>query len=329
MVELFESSPEIKQERGAQLVAERRSSALCSLAVKLTLLALAAATLTTAAEPFTVESNVVYGMYSGSALLLDVYKPTNPKGYGVVHISGSGWTAPMAYSAPELKTNDQSLLYAKALASKGYTVFCINHRALPRFRYPAPVEDAQRAVRFVRHNAARFGIRADRIGASGGSSGGHLVSMLGLLDGKGNPLDPDPVERESSKVQCVVARAAPTNFFKGNNGRFLTGIDRPAPEVSPATAEYKLYFEASPVSHLTPDDPPFLLMHGDQDEQVDFAQSEDFAAKLKAAGVAVKLLRMAGGGHGATFPGAVSPPDYLGEMSRWFDERLTLTNPAR
>ena len=276
-----------------------------------------------AGEPFTVESNVVYGMYSGAALLMDVYKPANPKGFGVVHVSGSGWTAPLAYGAAELKTNDQSLLYAKALATGGYTVFCVNHRALPRFRYPGPVEDVQRAVRFVRHNAARFGIAANRIGASGGSSGGHLVSMLGTLDGKGISKDPDPVERESAKVQCVVARAAPVDFLTGNNGMFLLGMAKPAADVSHEAAEYKTYREASPVSHVSQDDPPFLLMHGDKDEQVDFAQSEEMEAKLKAAGVAVKLLRIPGGGHGATFPGAVNPPpDYLGEMVRWFDRHL-------
>ena len=275
-----------------------------------------------AADSFTVESNVVYGMYSGAALLMDVYKPANPKGFGVVHISGSGWTQPLAYGAGELKTNEQSLVYAKALASGGYTVFCINHRSLPRFRYPGPVEDAQRAVRFARHNAARFGVRADRIGASGGSSGGHLVSMLGTLDGKGNLKDPDPVERESAKVQCVVARAAPIDFLTGNNGNFLLGMAKPLAEVSHESAEYRAYREASPVSHVSADDPPFLLMHGDKDEQVNYAQSEEMEARLKAAGVTVKLLRIPGGGHGATFPGAVNPPDYLGEMVHWFDRHL-------
>ena len=290
--------------------------------MKLAMLTAAFCCAAAAAEPFTIQSNVVYGMYSGAALLLDIYKPANPKGFGVVHISGSGWTAPLAYSAEELKTNGQSQLYAKALATNGYTVFVINHRALPRFRYPAPVEDAQRAVRFVRHNALRFGIRADRIGASGGSSGGHLVSMLGTLDGRGNSNDPDPVERQSAKVQCVVARAAPTNFFKGLNGTFLIGMAKPLPEVSREAAEYKTYHEASPISHVTLDDAPFLLMHGDKDEQVDFTQSVDFEAKLKEAGVPVKLLRIPGGAHGATFPGAVNPPDYLGEMVRWFDQNL-------
>ena len=274
-----------------------------------------------AAETFNIESNIVYGMHSGAALLLDVYKPVRPNGYGIVYVSGSGWTAPLAYSAPELKSNGQSQQYAKALAAAGYTVFSVNHRALPRFRYPAPVEDVQRAVRFVRHNAGKFGIRADRIGASGGSSGGHLVSMLGTLDGKGIPMDPDPVERESAKVQCVVARAAPVDFLTGDNGRFLLGMARPTAGAKD-TAEYRLHKEASPVTYISADDPPFLLMHGDKDDQVNYAQSEEMEAKLKAAGVTVKLLKIPGAGHGPTFPGAVNPPDYMGEMVRWFDRYL-------
>ncbi len=205
----------------------------------------------------------------------------------------------------------------------GYTVFTINHRSLPRFRYPAAVEDVQRAVRFVRHNAAMFGIRPDRIGAAGGSSGGHLVSMLGTLDGKGNANDPDPVERESAKVQCVVARAAPTNFLKLKSNSFV-GMAAPVDggAVQTNSIEYKTNFEASPISYVSADDPPFLLMHGDKDEAVPFSQSEDFEKALKAAGVTVKLIRVEGAGHGPTFPGAINAPDYLGEMVAWFDKYL-------
>ncbi len=269
-----------------------------------------------------VQSNVVYGMYSGTALLLDVHRPSKPNGYGIIYVSGSGWTAPMAYSAAPLKSNSQSLMYAKPLVEAGFTVFSVNHRALPRFHYPAAVEDVQRAVRFVRHNAAAFGIRADRIGAAGGSSGGHLVSMLGTLDGKGNPNDPDEVERESAKVQCVVARAAPTNFLKGRNS--FVGMAVPAGNgpVEKNSIEYKTNAEASPISHVSPDDPPFLLMHGDKDESVPFAQSVDFEKALKAAGVTVKLIRVEGAGHGPSFPGAVHPPDYLAEMVAWFNRYL-------
>ena len=277
-----------------------------------------------AADP-NLQSNVVYGMYSGTALLMDVYRPATPNGHGIVHVSGSGWTSPMAYSAGQLKESGQSIQYAKPLAAAGYVVFVVNHRSLPRFRYPDAVEDVQRAVRYVRKNAANYGIRSDKIGASGGSSGGHLVSMLGTLDGKGIPDDPDPVERESAKVQCVVARAAPTNFFAMSSaGLAFLGMRAPAGKGDDVTRslEFKTYREASPLSHVSSDDPPFLLMHGDKDESVPFDQSVEMEKALRTAGVAVKLLRIEGAGHGPTFPGAKNPPDYIGEMVAWFNRYL-------
>ena len=103
-----------------------------------------------------VESNVIYGMYSGLALLMDIHYPENPNGYGVVKIGGSGFHAPLSLDASPLKQQGGGPAHT-ALLEHGYTVFSINHRAAPRFRYPAAVEDAQRAVRFVRHHAARYG----------------------------------------------------------------------------------------------------------------------------------------------------------------------------
>ena len=93
-----------------------------------------------------VEQNVVYGMYSGLALLMDVHHPAEPNGVGVILIWGSGWHGPTTYDARQLKRRS----VPKIFLDVGYTVFAINHRNAPRFRYPAAVEDVQRAVRFVR-----------------------------------------------------------------------------------------------------------------------------------------------------------------------------------
>src|SRR6478672_7399615 len=152
-----------------------------------------------------VESNVVFGVYSGLALLMDVYKPASPNGYGIVVIPGSGWHTGLPYDAKLLKESKEFSLYMQKLSAAGYTTFVVTHRAAPRFHFPDAVEDAQRAVRYVRQNAARYGIDKDRIGALGASSGGHLVSMLGTLDGGGTSDSQDAVEQQSSKVQCVVA----------------------------------------------------------------------------------------------------------------------------
>ena len=90
----------------------------------------------------------------------------------------------------------------------------------------------------------------------------------------------------------------------------------------PKSKEAQRYAEASPISHVSADDPPFLLIHGDADETVPFEQSELMLAALKKVKVPVELLRIPGGGHGATFRGAQNPPDYVGAMIRWFDQHL-------
>jgi acetyl esterase/lipase len=232
-------------------------------------------------------------MYSGLALLMDVHYPAEPNGYGLIRISGSAWSAPTTYDARQLKGDGVPQIFLDA----GYTVFTINHRAAPRFRYPAAVEDAQRAVRFVRHHAERYSIDPTRLGGIGGSSGGHLVSMLGTMDGDGDPDDPDPVNRVSAKLQAVVAQAAPTQFasFDGPLGLPYLVSFLGAPPGDDATSR-----EASPITHVTPDDPPLLLIHGDADQWVPFAQSQVMIAALEAKGVEARLIRIPGGGHGAT-----------------------------
>ena len=88
-----------------------------------------------------LERNVIYGMYSGLALLMDVHRPDTPNGFGVVYVSGSGWQAPATYDAAGLKENAQLPLWGSPLLQVGYTVFAINHRAAPQFHYPAAVEE--------------------------------------------------------------------------------------------------------------------------------------------------------------------------------------------
>jgi acetyl esterase/lipase len=115
-------------------------------------------------------------------------------------------------------------------------------------------------VRFIRANAAAYKINPDSVGAFGGSSGGHLVSMLGVLDGHGTPDDADPINRPCSKVQAVVAVTAPSDLGK---------IRTPDGAVAVAlliggrpNSEGRRVADASPVSYVSKDDAPFLLIHG-------------------------------------------------------------------
>jgi acetyl esterase/lipase len=280
-----------------------------------------------------VEKNVIFGMHSGLALLMDVYHPDKPNGYGVIFIAGSGWHMPLGHGTGSLKDRAAETTYLKKLVEVGYTVFAINHRAAPRFRFPAAVEDAQRAVRYVRHNAKQYGIDPGRIAGVGGSSGGHLVSMLAVMDGKPDLEDADADNRHSSKLQCVVALAAPSDLSKIKTDVGIMAVTSfmglPARFTSPATQEGKAYKEASPISHVSPDDPPMLLAHGDADATVPFEQSEMMEAALRKAGVVVKFIRVQGGGHGVNFEGATNPPDVAGEMVRWLDQHLRVSSVSQ
>ena len=287
------------------------------------------------AEP-RIEANVIYGMYSGAALLMDVHYPETPNGYGLVQIPGSAFQAPLAYAARPLKAGWRGPhLGTACLLGAGYTVFTVNHRAAPRFRYPAAVEDVQRAVRFIRHHAEEYGIDADRIGSTGSSSGGHLALMLGVLDGNGDQEDSDPVNRESAKVQAVATLFAPVNMVleaKGVGGGrgaapMYLGVRAPRPPRPGRPeglnhAEAQLYREASVDTYISPDDPPFLLVHGDQDRAVAIEHSVIMEAKLREAGVEVKLIKMPGGGHGPSISAGENPEDYVAAMIEWFDRRL-------
>lgn len=285
-----------------------------------------ATTVNASAQP-RVEKNVLYGMYSGAAMLLDVHYPGKSNGLGVIFIAGSGWNAALGYAALPLKESPQVDMYVPSLLQAGYTVFTLTHRATPTFRYPAPLEDVQRAVRFIRHNAARFAIDPARLGGMGGSSGAHLVSLLATLDGAGEASDPDPVNRQGAKLQCAVARAAPTDLTHMNATlggplvSLLLGarVDDATPKNS---IEYKTAWAASPVNYVSADDPPTLLIHGDADRTVPFHQSELLEAALKKVNVPVKLIRIEGADHGPDFPGAKNPPDYKAEMVKWFDTYL-------
>jgi acetyl esterase/lipase len=283
------------------------------------------------APQFTVEQNHIYAMRSGLALVMDVYRPEKSNGIGIIFISGSGWTRELSPDATPLTQTGQETIYAVPLAESGYTVFNLNHRAAPTYRYPAPVEDVQRAARYIRYNAADFGIDPNRIGAMGGSSGAHLVSMLGVLDGVGDADDPSPANRVSAKVQAVVTRAAPLDLradpdaplfgFRGNAG-------------SEGSYEAHIMAEASPIVHVTGDDPPFLLIHGDADPVVPFEWSESMLAELQAKGVTSELIRVQNGGHGPRYEYVAvidgvrvrkipeNVPDYIGAMIDWFDAHL-------
>lgn len=274
-----------------------------------------------------VERNVIYGMYSGVALLLDVHRPEKPNGYAIVFVAGSGWHAPLEYGATPIKET-QIPLWGPALVAAGYTVFAINHRAAPRFHYPAAVEDVQRAVRFVRHHATTYGIDPHRLGGLGGSSGGHLIGLVSALGAPGIADDPDPINRQPATLQAVVLRAPLLDLPKmmeipAGAALVVSFLGMPLGDNVPTSKA--VWTRASPQTHVSARTPPTLLMHGDADDLVPYSQSAGYQVALQSTGVPTQLITVAGGRHGADF-GFAQPKagwlDHPAEAARWFDRYL-------
>ncbi len=280
--------------------------------------------------PVNVERNVIYGMYSGSALLMDVHRPVKSNGYGILFVAGSGWHAPLEYGATPIK-DTQVPLWGPPLVAAGYTVFSVNHRAAPRFHYPTAVEDVQRAVRFIRHHAKVYGIDPDRLGGLGGSSGGHLVGLVSALGAPGLTGDPDPVNRQPATLQTVVLRAPLVDLPKmievpAGLALVVSFLEVPLGDNVPTSKA--LWAQASPQTHVSATTPPTLLIHGDADDLVPHSQSSGYEAALRAAGVPTRLITVPGGKHGADFGYPQPRPgwsNYYNEPVMWFDQHLKVS----
>jgi acetyl esterase/lipase len=275
------------------------------------------------------KEDVIYGRKYGTALTLDVFTPReHAKGMGVIVVISGGFVSSHEAILP---------VFIRPLTDRGYTVFAVVHGSQPRYTVPEIIKDMNRAVRFIRHHSKDYGIDPDRIGIAGASAGGHLSLMMGTAGGPGAPDARDPVDRESSRVQAVACLFPPTDFLNyGEPGnRKIRAIDHGPPyraafdyrELDPQSRLWvpitdperlvQIAREISPVYHVSPDDPPTLIIHGDQDRVVPLQQSELIVKELKKAGVETKLVIKKGAGHGW-----LGLDQDLAQLATWFDDHL-------
>lgn len=152
------------------------------------------------------QDGVVYGEADGEKLTMDYYAPSGAGPHPVaIIIHGGGFVAGTSKNGSEAYCAD-------FLAPAGYAVFSINYRLAPKYPYPAMVHDVERAVRFIRHHASEWNADAKRIALLGGSAGGYLSNMAGLINAPGDASAADPVDRESARVQAVVTLFGPGDF---------------------------------------------------------------------------------------------------------------------
>lgn len=232
--------------------------------------------------------DVEYGQGSGRPLMLDLYSPikqTKPAP-GLIFIHGGAWKG---------GNKDMYRPYAVRYAQRGYVVVSISYRLSKEAPFPAAVEDAKCAVRWMRANADKYKVDPNHICVLGGSAGGHLATMVGYscdqkdLEGSGG------WPGISSRVQAVVDIYGPCDLTipklrdADSVRQFLAGktFDE-APE---------LYKKASPLFYLSKDDPPTLILHGTLDSLVPIAQSDALAERLKQTGVPCTYDRLEGWPH--------------------------------
>ena len=275
-----------------------------------------------------ITPDVVYGHKDGMALTFDVFTPAEANGAGILNMISGGWFS--QWRAPE-----QAQAGYQALLDQGFTVFAIRHGSAPRFNVPEAYADVTRAVRFVRLNARDLGIDPERLGVYGGSAGGHLSLMLGLAADDGDPQATDEVLRTSSHVAAVVAnfppvdlrrRVTPSERFPARVPdqaiSFAQGLVQPNAKEQFVALDFEEELAAlvSPILHVSADDPPTLLIHGDADALVDFNNSELMYSALVASGVETGLVVIAGAGHG--FRTAEDRAEASNALVGWFAKHL-------
>lgn len=288
----------------------------------LTLFAFFLLSLTTlrAQEPERIR-DIIYAKHDGVALTMDIYKPAKPNGAGVIKIISGGW-----------KSNHQGISdggWPKA----GYTTFVVVHGSQPRFQVEEIVADLNRAVRFVRTNATKYGVDPMKLGVTGGSAGGHLSLMLATRGGPGDSKAPDPIDRESSAVQAVACFYPPTDYLNwfadGDNavgiGRLEAYAAAFGPKSTTPEGREKLGRDVSPIYWVNKNQPPVYIVHGDADAQVHVSQSHRFFKRCGEVGAKCDVLIRQGAGHG----GWQEMGEDNARMIEWFDLQLLGKQPAK
>ena len=264
----------------------------------------------------TFERGVEFSNPAGQPLQLDIAVPKDGPGPfpAVLCIHGGGFRA---------GTRDGYDGLCVQLAQRGYVAATVTYRLSPAAQFPAAVQDCKTAVRWLRANAAKYRLDPARIGATGGSAGGHLALFLGVtagvpeFEGTGNPT-------QSSAVACVVSFSGPTDFTKS----YGKSVD--AAEVLPLffggdlTTKLREHIHGSPLNWITPRAAPTLCIHGTADPYVAYEQAQWIVERMKASAVPADLLTLEGAGHGFKGDDATKAQD---AMFAFFDQWLKPAKP--
>jgi acetyl esterase/lipase len=244
-----------------------------------------------AAKPgMTLEQDIVYAKAGSAELKLDLARPAESASLApvVMVIHGGAWRQGNKSDVRQISSE---------FARRGYVAAAPQYRFCPQDPFPAQVHDVKAAVRWIKKNAQKYRIDADRVGAIGFSAGGHLALMLGLT-GPSDGLEGDVAAgAPDSRVKAVVNYFGPTDLAAADIPAisqplvkdFLGGLPHDKPEVAA---------KASPLTFVSKDDAPVLTFQGTKDPLVPFSQAIKLAEAMNVAGVAGRVELLVGAQHG-------------------------------
>ncbi|HJQ14375.1 MAG TPA: alpha/beta hydrolase [Anaerolineales bacterium] len=236
-------------------------------------------------------TDITYCTPDNAPQAMDIYIPEADGPWPVlVYVHGGAWMH---------GDKAEAGMFARLMTTQGYLVASVNYRLYPDAQFPAMIQDVKCAVRSLRAHAAEYNLDPNRIGAVGVSAGGHLVSLLGTTDASAG-WDVGEYLDQSSRVQAVIAMAGVMDLSRNFPNADIEAMKRVG------FGEYNVV-EASPISHVTPDDPPFLLIHGDRDELVPAEQSQLMYDRLLQENIPAQLVIVQNARHSFTAPGGTSP----------------------
>jgi acetyl esterase/lipase len=229
---------------------------------------------------------------------LDLYLPAEGDNHPlIIWVHGGAFRL----GSKEGNTNDPVPTH---YVERGYAIASLNYRLSQHAIWPAQIQDCKAAVRWLRAHATQYRLDPNRFGAWGPSAGGHLVAMLGTT-GHVTEFEVGEYLGVSSRVQCVVDYFGPTDFLQMDTQRPPDGMihdtpDSPESELigGPIQENKEKTARANPVTYVTGNASPFLVVHGNQDPLVPYQQSVLLVNALLQAGVTVSFYTAIGAGHG-------------------------------
>jgi acetyl esterase/lipase len=216
---------------------------------------------------------------------LEIFDASGPGLHTAVVVCPGGGYTHLAYEK-------EGTRIAEWLNLRGIAAFVLTYRLAPRYRYPAPILDGYRSVRWVRSHARQYGIAPDRIGMWGFSAGGHLVGIVGTHFDAGDPQAADPIDRVSDRPDFVISSYGGLTLQPGVAKPGAMGSligDHPTPELSE---------DMSPDKHVTAQTPPYFLYATTTDQSVPPLSSAVFYTALVRAGVPAEIHIFQQGPHG-------------------------------